>query len=114
MVSVDALDNAIKMTDGYKVPFPLLSDPAATAHDAYKVSLVGTPERAKKLKSYGIDVQRWSKRDHDKIAIPSMFLIDKGGVVRFAHASHDHRTRPKLDELLPALEKALQAAPKSN
>jgi peroxiredoxin len=49
-------------------------------------------------------VERWSKRKHHKIAIPSIFLIDKSGVVRFAHAAHDYKTRPKTEALLEALK----------
>ena len=112
MISVDEVDNSILMSDAYKVPFPMLSDPDAKVHDAYNVSFVVPPEGLAKLKKFGHDISRWSARKHNKLAIPSMFLIGKDGLVKFAHASHDYRTRPKLDDLLPKISEALGAGDK--
>lgn len=109
MISVDEMDHAAKMADSYELPFAVLSDPDAKVHDAYKVSHEVDAKGRARLEGLGIEIQRWSKREHHKIAIPSMFLIDKQGVVRFAHAARDHRTRPKLDALLPRLKEALAA-----
>ncbi len=86
------------------MPFPLLSDPEAEVHTAYKVVNELDEAGVKRLEGFGIDVERWSKRKHHKIAIPSVFLIDEGGVVRFAHAAHDYRTRPKMDALIGKLK----------
>jgi peroxiredoxin len=110
-LSVDAVDGALAIDDAYEVPFPLLSDPDATVLTAYNVANEMKAPAVDKLAGMGFDVERWSKRKHHKIAIPAMFLIDEGGIIRFAHASRDHRTRPDEDALLAALAKLRQPAP---
>ena len=32
-----------------------------------------------------------------------MFLIDQQGLVQFAHAAHDYKSRPKTEKLLEVL-----------
>jgi peroxiredoxin len=58
-----------------------------------------------RLKGFGIDVERWSKRKHHKIAIPGIFLMGQDGKVKFAHAAKDYETRPDTQQLLAALKK---------
>jgi peroxiredoxin len=85
------------------VPFPLLSDPGTKIHASYKVINALDEAGVKRLEGFGIDVERWSKRKHHKMAIPAIFLIDKGGVIRLAHAAHDYKTRPNTKQLLQAI-----------
>ena len=36
-----------------------------------------------------------------------MFLIDRDGVVRWAHAELDYRTRPTVEQVLAAIDGAI-------
>lgn len=103
MVSVDELDGNLVTKDAYEVPFPVLSDPDATVHTAYAVVNELDDAGVERLKGLGLDIERWSKRKHHKVAIPSMFLIDQQGLVQFAHAAHDYKSRPKTEKLLEVL-----------
>lgn len=103
-VSVDEIDGALVTAKAYEVPFPLLSDPELKAHEAYRVVQQVPPEGVKKLAEYGISLERWSKRKHHKIAVPSLFLLDRDLEVLWAHADRNHRRRPKLDQLLASLD----------
>lgn len=106
MVSVDELEGQNETLKTYEVPFPLLSDPEAKVHEQFKVANdLNKGEKGHEwLKTKGIDVERWSKRKHHKVAIPSIFLIDQDLVVRFAHAAHDYKTRPKTEALVEKLK----------
>jgi thioredoxin-dependent peroxiredoxin len=69
----------------YRLPFIVLSDPDRSVIDRYGVGDPDDPEgRA--------------------IARPAIFLIDPGGIVRFAHLGEYPRDRPTLDLVLLALE----------
>ena len=103
MISVDELDGNLDTRDAYDVPFPVLSDPEVKVHEAYRVVNELDDAGVDRLKGFGIDIEYWSKRKHHKIAIPSMFLIDQKGVVQFAHAAHDYKSRPKTEKLLEVL-----------
>ena len=104
-ISVDEIEGAATTDASYSVPFPLLSDPDASVHEAYRVVNQLDEAGVSRLKGFGIDVERWSKRKHHKIAIPSLFLVGKDGKVKFAHAARDYKTRPATAALLSALEK---------
>ena len=106
-ISVDAIGAAEKAKAAYAVPFPLLSDAKATVHEAFRVVNALGPKGVARLKGYGHDVDQWSGQSHHKIAIPSMFLIDTTGTIRWAHAHRNYRTRPKIDALLGALKAVL-------
>lgn len=96
------------MTATYTVPFPLLSDPDLSAHEAFKVVNALDEAGVQHLAKLGIDLERWSKRKHHKIAIPSLFLIDKERTVRWAHAARDYKTRPKESDVLEAIAKVIE------
>ncbi len=49
------------------------------------------------IKAYGI------LNEHQEIAYPTTFVIDRSGTVRYAREDVDFRVRPSPDELLAAL-----------
>jgi peroxiredoxin len=110
-ISVDEVEGASKTATPYEVPFPLLSDPDAKVLDAYKVTNNLDGAGTERLKSIGIDIERWSKQKHHKIAIPSIFLIGKDKRVKWAHAAEDHKTRPNIDALIAALKEKVAKKP---
>lgn len=103
-ISVDELEGAKTTLQTYEVPFPLWSDPDLKAHEAFKVVLEVPPAGVEKLQGYGISLERWSKRKHHKIAIPSIFILDRQRKVLWAHADQNHRRRPKLEQLLAVID----------
>lgn len=107
-VSVDAVERAEQLRTHHAIQFPLLSDSDLEAHRAYRVATKLDDDSDARLRSIGVDVARWSERDHRHIAIPAIFLIDRSGTVRFAHASRDSQTRPDMRALLDALHAAAQ------
>lgn len=108
-ISVDAVDPTEKMRAAYDVPFPLLSDPDAKVHDAYRVSKVLTPEEVAKLKKFGHDIPKWSGKGHQKIAIPAMYLIMKDKRLAWAHVDTNYRRRIRAKAILAELERVLKA-----
>lgn len=91
----------------YDVPFALLSDVDASAHKAFKVANTLNEAGVKRLEGFNIFIERWSGQDHNTVAIASMFLIGKDRKVLWAHAAHDYRTRPKTDDVIAAVKKAV-------
>jgi peroxiredoxin len=107
-ISVDTPEAIAASDKTYEVPFPVLSDPDLKSLEAYKVVHALDDPTAERLASFGISLEAWSKRKHKKIAIPSLFLIDRDKTIRFAHAAHDYKTRPDTEALLAALRKIVQ------
>lgn len=106
-MSVDEVEGAAKTAASYEVPFPLLSDPDVKVHEAYRVVDDLGDEGTARLEKLGIDIERWSKRKHHKIAIPAIFLIGKDKKVKWAHAAEDYKTRPAIGPLVAALARVV-------
>jgi peroxiredoxin len=104
LISVDRPDASSLAQRRYEIPFPVLSDPDLHAHQAFKVVLDVDAATVKKYQGYGIDLEQWSGRDHHKIAVAAVFLLDSDGVVQWAHASKDFKTRPSPEQLLAVID----------
>jgi peroxiredoxin len=106
-ISVDTVDAASQTNAAFEIPFPVLSDPDLLAHNAFAVSFPLDNAEVERLTGFGIDLEAASGRDHHTIAVPSIFIVDRGGVVRWGHANREYRQRPSTAQLLAAYD-ALQ------
>jgi|CXWL01.1.fsa_nt_gi peroxiredoxin len=105
VISVDQAKESARTQATYSIPFPVLSDPDLAAHRAFRVLHQADTAEFARLKSYGIDLENASGRMHHVIAVPSIFIIDKAGVVRWAHAESDYTKRPSNAQLLAAIDR---------
>jgi peroxiredoxin len=105
-VSVDAPDAEAKTRATYAIPFPVLSDSDASMIDAFHVVKEVQSDELAKMKSFGVDLESYSGKAHHKIAIPALFLIDRAGVVRWAHSDPDFKVRPSTAQILAAIDAA--------
>ncbi len=103
-VSVDTPDAEAKMKATYAIPFPVLSDSDATMIEAFHVVNKVDDATLEKMRKFGVDLERSSGKTHHEIAIPSLFLVDRTGVVRWAHADPDFKVRPSTAQILAALD----------
>lgn len=105
-ISVDKVDEASKTNATYQIPFPVLSDPALRAHEAFRIVHEASDDEVSRLEGFGIDIERSSGQTHHKFAVPAFFLIDASGVVRWAHADPEYKVRPTTAQLLAAIDEA--------
>jgi peroxiredoxin len=103
-ISVDRIEEAAKTQATYTIPFPVLSDPDLAAHSAFRVIHQADESEVARLKGFGIDLENSSGRTHHMIAIPSLFIIDRDGIARWAHADADYKVRPSTDQILQVLD----------
>lgn len=107
-VSVDQQDAAADTSAAYEIPYPVVSDPDLAVHEAFSVTYQAESEEVEKLAEHGMDIEASSGRDHNKYAIPSIFLIDSGGTVQWAHANRDYSIRPSPEQLLSVIDEVLE------
>jgi peroxiredoxin len=103
-VSVDKPDAEAKTKATYAIPFPVLSDSDATMIEAFHVVNHVDDATLAKMKGFGVDLESYSGNPHHEIAIPSLFLIDRTGVVRWAHSDPDFKVRPSTAQILAAID----------
>lgn len=105
LISADEVDGASLAQRTYDIPFPVLSDPDLSAHEAFGVTMQVDDATVERYKEYNIDLEAWSGRDHHKIAVASAFFVGGDGVVRWAHSSLDYKTRPSPQQLLDVADR---------
>jgi len=105
-VSVDTPDAEARTKATYAIPFPVLSDSDATMIEAFHVVNKVDDAMLAKMKGFGVDLERASGKTHHEIAIPSLFLVDRTGVVRWAHSDPDFKVRPSTAQILAAIDAA--------
>jgi peroxiredoxin len=103
-VSVDTPDAEAKTKATYTIPFPVLSDSDATMIGAFHVVNHVDDATFAKMRGFGLDIESYSGKTHHVIAIPSLFLIDRTGVVRWAHSDPDFKVRPSTAQILAAID----------
>jgi peroxiredoxin len=103
-LSVEKPEQSSKLKATYTIPFPVLSDTEAKSLEAFHLIKKVPEEELAKMKSFGIDLEALSGKTHHEIAIPALFLIDRTGIVRFAHSDPDFKVRPSTAQLLAAID----------
>lgn len=103
-ISVDHPAAAAEAGARWEIPFPVLADPDLATHEAYGVVHSADESEVARLRSLGIDLEAASGRAHHRFAVPSIFLIDGAGVIRWAHSDPDYRTRPSAQQLLQTID----------
>ena len=108
LISVDKTDGAALAQRTYEIPFPVLSDSDLAAHEALNVILELDEKTYQQYKAYGIDVEQWSGKKHHKIAVAAIYMLDKEGVVQWAHASQSYQIRPSPEQLINVVDRLSQ------
>ncbi|MGH8211205.1 MAG: peroxiredoxin-like family protein [Steroidobacteraceae bacterium] len=106
-ISVDQPSQEAKTQAKHGVPFPMLSDSKLVAHKAFNVVHVPGDAEQRALTGYGVDLTAYSGESHKSFAVPSIFLVDRSGIVRFAHIDQDYRTRPSAQQMLNVADSTL-------
>jgi peroxiredoxin len=105
-VSVDVPEEGAKTNATYTIPFPVLSDSRLAFINAFHVANHVDDATLAKMKSFGVDLEKSSGQTHHTIAIPALFLIDKQGVIRWAHDDPTITVRPSTAQILAAIDAA--------
>lgn len=94
-------------------PFTLLSDANMSAARAFGIAFRVDDATFARYKSFGIDLEAASGQTHHELPVPAVFILDRAGVIRFAHANPDYTVRLAAEPLLEAARSvaAMPAAP---
>jgi len=99
-ISVDTMSEVARVNQAFSFPFPVLSDSTLDAHQAFEVTFRVPDDEVERLQGMGLDIEAASGQTHHTLAVPAVFFVDADGVVIWAHADLDYRTRPSVEQLL--------------
>jgi peroxiredoxin len=104
-ISPQAPDHALTMTEKNELAFPVLSDLDQSVSESYKVRFDLTGE----LEDLQVNLFENDPAEHNadgrrSLPVPSTFVIDRTGTVRFASVDADWRVRAEPADVIAALE----------
>ena len=94
-----------------KVNYHILSDSSMQAARAFGVAYRVDEPTLKKMTSYGIDLEATQGTQNHELPVPSVFIVDRTGVVRFRHYNPDFKVRLDAASVLVAAQNALRREP---
>ena len=107
-VTPDSPDKLAGVADKNKLTYTLLSDPHGDALKGFGVAYRLDDVTYNKYKvGYQLDLEKWSGNDAHLLPVPSVFVLDTKGDVRFVYSNADYKVRLAADKVLAAARDAL-------
>lgn len=105
-ISPEKPDHGIVMTEKNKLTFPVLSDSGnKVARQFGIVFQVGKELSAFARNAFKNDISLRNGQDSGELPVPALYVVDRAGVIRFAHIDVDYMTeRAEPEEIIAALE----------
>jgi len=76
-----------------KIDYTLLSDSSLEAAKAFHIAYHLDDATLAKMKGYGIDLDATTGEPLHELPVPSVFIIDRTGVIRFVYSNPDYTVR---------------------
>jgi peroxiredoxin len=102
-VSPDSVANTKANIDKNSIPFPVYSDSDLNAASRFGLAFKVDDETFTKYKGFGVDLEKVSGQSHHALPVPAIYVVDKDGVITFAHSDPDYRKRLDSAKLLESL-----------
>jgi peroxiredoxin len=104
-ISPQAPDQSLTMVEKHEIAFPVLSDLDQSVSDAYKVRFDVTGELEDlQVNVFQNDPAVQNADGRRSLPVPSTFVIDRSGIVRFASVDADGRVRVEPTDVVASLE----------
>ena len=101
----------VKTLEEKNLGYTLYSDSSLTAARAFGIVWQLTDAQIAQYKEYGVDLEAASGQSHHQLPVPSVFLVDAGGTIRWVYSNPDHRVRPDNASLLEAARRLTSRPP---
>jgi len=107
-ISPDSPEKVREVSTKRGYDYRLLSDSDLKAARAMGVAYQVDGDTFKLLKQYDIDIEAASGKTHHLLPVPSVFILDKKGVIQYQYVNPDYKVRLDGDVLLAAAEAAVK------
>jgi peroxiredoxin len=102
-LSSDQPKKLLETPDREKLHYLLLSDCDTVAANGFGIAFKVDDATVEKYKTYKIDLNEASGRDHHILPHPAVFITSTNGLIRFAHVNPDYKERLDPKEILKSL-----------
>ena len=97
----ELLYSSLKATD---IHYTLLSDNRLEAAKSFHVAYHVDDATIAKMREYGVDLEASTGTKQHELPVPSVFIIDTSGTIRFVYSNPDYKVRLGADELWTAAQ----------
>jgi len=97
----ELLYSSLKATD---IHYTLLSDNRLEAAKSFHVAYHVDDATLAKMREYGVDLEASTGTKQHELPVPSVFIIDTSGTIRFVYSNPDYKIRLGADELWTAAQ----------
>ncbi len=97
-------DESLSLTEKHALSFDVLSDVGSETARRYGVAFDLSEELAAVYDRLGFDLERVNGGHPRTLPLPATFVIDAGGVIRWAFADSDYTRRAEPADVLAALD----------
>ncbi len=104
-ISPDKPANLKESVAQHSLSYQLVSDSKVEAAKAFGVAYRVDEELGKELLVNGVNLEEASGENHGALVVPSAFLVDEKGVIRFQYSNVDYKVRVDEDQLLREAKK---------
>ena len=105
-ISPDSADGLKKIAGKNHLDYQLLSDHGMEASTAYGTAFRLSLEIEKKYGTYGVPLTPVPGGEGHWLPVPTVYLIGRDGVIKFAYSNPDYKVRLTSEALLAAAETA--------
>jgi peroxiredoxin len=98
-------DQSAKLQESRKAKdlgYALYSDSTLSAARAFGIAFQLSDDDVRMYLEYGIDLEAASGRKHHQLPVPSVFLVEAGGAIRWVYSNPDYEIRPDNAAILKA------------
>lgn len=88
--------------------YQLLSDSDMTVTRAFGLAFRVDDPTIEKYRSFGIDLEKASGRNHYLLPVPAVYIVDTQCIIRFAHWDADYKKRLEPADLIAAARRIIE------
>ena len=105
-ISPQTPDNSLSTAEKNTLAFPVLSDSALAAADAFGISFDMGEELVALYAKGGNDLPVFNGNGRWALPIPATYVVDTNGTIAYAHVEADYRKRAEPSEVLEHVRRA--------
>ena len=107
MISPELPERTADMAAKQKLTFPILWDERSMVAEAFGLAFTLPDDLRQVYLGFGNDLAVRNGDPSWRLPVPSRFVIDRSGIVRFVQADPDYTHRPEPETTLEALRKVV-------
>jgi len=104
-ISVENADRSQAIAKKNELTYTVLSDPNLNVARMFKIVYQMPDATNERYKSGGLDVAKYNSMEKAELPISATYIVNKKGVITYAHIEPDAKKRPTPDEIVAALTK---------